>query len=617
MQIPLFTPQTEWIPPEEFPDLSKHKEIAIDLETKDPDLIKMGSGSIMGKGHVTGISVAVEGWSGYFPIAHEGGGNMDMGRVLSWFREVMRTDSTKIFHNAMYDMSWIMTLGIPEINGRIVDTMIATALVNENRFKYDLNSCSKEYIGQGKDESALYAAAKEWGVDPKMEMYKLPAMYVGSYAEKDAELTYYLWQELKQKIINEDLDAIFKLETDLFPCLVAMRHKGVRVDEELAHTYKKDLMERENKLLQKVKKETDVEVQIWAARSIAQVFDHLKIHYDRTEKTNAPSFTKNFLANHPHPIVKLIAQAREINKAHTTFIDTILKHAHKGRIYSEINQLRSDNGGTVTGRFSYAHPNLQQIPARNKELGPMIRSLFLPDEGYKWGCFDYNQQEPRLVVHYAMLQNMYGVNEVAQAYEEGDADFHAIVADIADIPRKQAKTINLGLFYGMGKNKLQAELGVSKDKANELFKKYHSQVPFVKQLMDAVMNRAQQSGKIRTLLGRICRFHLWEPNQFGIHKALTHEDALAEHGPGIKRAYTYKALNRLIQGSAADMTKKAMLDLFKEGIIPHIQVHDELDISVKDDKEATQIVKIMESAVELEVPNKVDYESGENWGNIK
>ena len=617
MQIPLFTPQTEWIPPEEFPDLSKHKEIAIDLETKDPDLIKMGSGSIMGKGHVTGISVAVEGWSGYFPIAHEGGGNMDMGRVLSWFREVMRTDSTKIFHNAMYDMSWIMTLGIPEINGRIVDTMIATALVNENRFKYDLNSCSKEYIGQGKDESALYAAAKEWGVDPKMEMYKLPAMYVGSYAEKDAELTYYLWQELKQKIINEDLDAIFKLETDLFPCLVAMRHKGVRVDEELAHTYKKDLMERENKLLQKVKKETDVEVQIWAARSIAQVFDHLKIHYDRTEKMNAPSFTKNFLANHPHPIVKLIAQAREINKAHTTFIDTILKHAHKGRIYSEINQLRSDTGGTVTGRFSYAHPNLQQIPARNKELGPMIRSLFLPDEGYKWGCFDYNQQEPRLVVHYAMLQNMYGVNEVAQAYEEGDADFHAIVADMADIPRKQAKTINLGLFYGMGKNKLQAELGVSKDRANELFKKYHSQVPFVKQLMDAVMNRAQQSGKIRTLLGRLCRFHLWEPNQFGIHKALTHEDALAEHGPGIKRAYTYKALNRLIQGSAADMTKKAMLNLFREGIIPHIQVHDELDISVKDDKEATQIVKIMESAVELEVPNKVDYESGENWGNIK
>jgi len=134
--------------------------------------------------------------------------------------------------------------------------------------------------------------------------------------------------------------------------------------------------------------------------------------------------------------------------------------------------------------------------------------------------------------------------------------------------------------------------------------------------MDSVMRRAQDSGKIRTLLGRLCRFPLWEPNQFGIHKALPHEDALREHGPGIRRAYTYKALNKLIQGSAADMTKKAMINLYKEGIVPHIQVHDELDISVKDDKQAKQIVQIMETAVDLEVPNKVDYESGKNWGDI-
>ena len=168
----------------------------------------------------------------------------------------------------------------------------------------------------------------------------------------------------------------------------------------------------------------------------------------------------------------------------------------------------------------------------------------------------------------------------------------------------------------MGKNKLQAELGINKESAEDLFKKYHSQVPFVRQLMHAVMQRAQSSGKIRTLLGRLCRFHLWEPNQFGIHKALPHDQALLEHGPGIRRAYTYKALNRLIQGSAADMTKKAMINLHKEGIIPHVQVHDELDISVKDDKEAKQIVQIMETSVELEVPNKVDYEAGQNWGNI-
>ena len=246
----------------------------------------------------------------------------------------------------------------------------------------------------------------------------------------------------------------------------------------------------------------------------------------------------------------------------------------------------------------------------------MIRSLFLPEEGCKWGCFDYSQQEPRLVVHYASMENLYGVEDVVEAYKESETDFHGIVAKMADIPRSQAKTINLGLFYGMGKAKLQAELGVSKDKASELFNMYHNRVPFVKQLMDIASNRAQDAGHIRTLLGRRCRFHLWEPTQFGIHKALPHEDAIKEHGPGIKRAYTYKALNRLIQGSAADMTKKSMLELYKEGIIPHIQIHDELDISVENDIQAKKIVKIMESSVELVIPNKVDYESGENWGEI-
>ena len=612
----IFKPQTEWLPPEEFPNLSQHDEISIDLETKDPGLTKTGSGSVTKNGEVVGIAVAVEGWAGYFPIAHEGGGNMDRNMVLQWLKDVLNTTATKIFHNAMYDVCWLRSMGFT-INGRIVDTMIAAALCDENQFRFDLNSCSKRYTGLTKDETALYAAAKEWGVDPKGEMYKLPAMYVGQYAEKDASITLQLWQYLKREISNQDIESIFDLETELFPCLVDMRFLGVRVDIEAAHALKQELVQEEKLCLQKVKTETGIDTQIWAARSIAQVFEKLSLPFDRTEKTQAPSFTKNFLQNHPHPMVQHIARAREINKAHTTFIDTILKHEHKGRIHAEINQLRSDNGGTVTGRFSYSNPNLQQIPARNKELGPRIRSLFIPEEKCKWGVFDYSQQEPRLVVHYASLQNLYGVNDVLDAYNEGDADFHTIVADMANIPRSQAKTINLGLFYGMGKNKLQAELGVDKETSDGLFRQYHDRVPFVKQLMDNVMQRAQQRGQIRTLLGRLCRFHLWEPNMFGMHKALPHDQALLEHGPGIRRAYTYKALNKLIQGSAADMTKKAMIELYKEGIIPHIQVHDELDISIQDQEHSDKVKEIMESAVDLKIPNKVDYEHGPNWGSIK
>ncbi len=611
----MFEAQTEWVKPEEFPDLRQADTIAIDLETWDPDLKSKGSGSVMKNGKVVGIAVAVDGYSGYFPFDHEGGGNLEKDKVIQWFKDVCECPADKVFHNAMYDVCWIRSMGI-KINGRIVDTMIAASLVNENRFRYDLNSLGWDYVGKGKNETELKAAANEWGVDPKADMWKLPSMYVGNYAERDAELTLSLWKAMQKEISDQDLGAIFELETDLFPCLVDMRFLGVKVDVERAHELKRDLTLSEEMLLHKIKKETGQDIQIWAARSIAKVFDKLKLPYERTVKTNAPSFTKNFLSSHEHPLVRTIAEAREINKAHTTFIDTIIRYEHLGRIHADINQIRSDTGGTVTGRFSYSNPNLQQIPARNKDLGPLIRSLFLPESGCEWGCFDYNQQEPRLVVHYASLDQDASVFNVKNAYHEGDADFHTIVAKMAQIPRTQAKTINLGLFYGMGKAKLQAELGVSKEKAEELFSIYHSRVPFVKTLMKGVSNRAQQRGQIRTLLGRLCRFHLWEPNSFGMHKALPFDQAVQEHGPGIRRAYTYKALNKLIQGSAADMTKKSMLDLHKEGIIPHIQIHDELDISVENDKQAKQITEIMESAVDLEIPNKVDYESGKNWGDI-
>jgi len=608
--------QTEWVKPEEFPDLRQADTIAIDLETHDPDLKTLGSGAIVGRGKVVGISVAVEGYAGYFPFDHEGGGNLEKSKVIQWFTDICQSSADKVFHNAMYDVCWIRSMGI-KINGNIYDTMIAASLVNENRFRFDLNSLGWDYVGRGKNETELNNIAKEWGIDPKADMWKLPSMYVGKYAERDAELTLALWKVMQKELSVQDLGAIFELETDLFPCLIDMKFLGVKVDVSRAHELKRQLTLQEEMLRHKIKKETGQDIQIWAARSIAKVFEKLNLPFDRTEKTKAPSFTKNFLSSHEHPLVKMIAEIREINKAHTTFIDTIIRYEHLGRIHADINQIRSDSGGTVTGRFSYSNPNLQQIPARNKDLGPMIRSLFVPESGCEWGCFDYNQQEPRLVVHYASLDQDASVFNVRDAYNTGNADFHTIVAKMADIPRPQAKVINLGLFYGMGKAKLQAELGVSKEKAEELFSIYHARVPFVKSLMRSVSNRAQQHGQIRTLLGRLCRFHLWEPNSFGMHKALPFKEAVQEHGPGsIRRAYTYKALNKLIQGSAADMTKKSMLELYKEGIIPHIQIHDELDISVESDKQAKRIIEIMESAVDLKIPNKVDYESGKNWGDI-
>src|SRR5210317_258341 len=606
----MFEAQKEWTCPENFPDLSDAKYIAIDLETKDPNLKSRGSGAVIGEGEIIGFAVAVDGWSGYYPIGHREG-NLDKRIVIDWMKEVCATDAVKIFHNAMYDVCWLRSYGI-KINGYIIDTMVMASLIDENRLSYTLNSIAYEYLREVKDEKGLKEAAEAAGVDAKSEMYKLPAMYVGAYAEKDAELTLELFKSLSREIDKQGLNNIFDLETNLFPCLIDMKFKGVRVDVEKAHQLKKQLTQQELALLLDVKKETGIEPQIWAARSIAQVFDKLDLHYERTEKSNAPSFTKNYLSEHKHPLVQKIAKAREINKAHTTFIDTILKHEHKGRIHADINPIRSDQGGTVTGRFSYSNPNLQQIPARNKDLGPKIRSLFIPEQNHTWGCFDYSQQEPRLVVHYAATTDpiMYddSVTQIVGKFKSDSVDFHQTVADMAGISRSNAKTINLGLFYGMGKAKLQAELGLStKADAENLFNQYHENVPFVRELMNMTSQLAQKSGSIGTLLGRRCRFDKWEIAEWNNGKftaPMSKPDAEAaffEKYPkapkvNIRRAMTYKALNKLIQGSAADMTKKAMLDLYNEGIIPHIQIHDELDISIeKNTDQAKKIIEIMEN----------------------
>jgi len=621
MQAPLFSAKTEWCEPTSFPDLSSYDEIAIDLETKDPDLIKKGSCSTRGGGDVVGIAVAVKDWCGYYPIAHEGGGNMDRKRVLQWFKDVLKTPAKKIFHNAIYDVCWIKRLGLT-LHGTIIDTMIMASLVNENKFKYDLNSVAKEYTGIGKNEAALQSAAREWGIDPKAEMYKLPSMFVGEYAERDAEITLAVWQELKKEIASQNLHSIVELETDVLPCVVEMKWKGVRINEDQVAIIEKKYKQTYEDCLESVRKHTGIFPEVWAARSIAQVCEKLGVKdMARTQKTGAPSFTKNYLSNHKHRLIRNIATARQMDKLRNTFIETLKNYVVKGRIHADINQLRGDQGGTLTGRLSYSHPNLQQLPNYN-DFGTGIRSIFSSNsDEEKWGCFDYSQQEPRLVVHFALrTPGIIGVDGMAKAFnDDPSTDFHQIVADIAAIDRKQAKTINLGLFYGMGVAKLQDQLGINdEEEAKALINKYHVKVPFVKQLMKQTMNRAQTAGRIRTIGGRLCRFDKWEPKDWNSRKWYdTWKEAADENGSGnIRRAFTYKALNRLIQGSAADMTKKAMVNLYKEGILPMVQVHDELNVSITDDKQAEKVKKIMEESVLLEIPNKVDYECGENWGSI-
>jgi len=639
--------------------------VAIDIETYDPNLKTKGSGAIRKDGFICGIAVATENDLAYFPIRHSDT-DISFERIDKIWQvlndKIFQNENiTKVFHNAMYDVCWIRAVTGMMIKGRIVDTMIAASVIDENRFKYSLDALSKDYLNEEKYKYDLQQKTLEWSggtvKDPMTNMHKLPASIVKEYAKQDVNLTYKLWKLFNKKIdevlyIKDDGEQktcrqIFELETKLFLCLVDMKFKGVRIDVAKAILFGRHLKKRRDQIIKAIESITTIKVDIWAAASIKKLLDHLCIKdYKVTPKSKMPQLPKDYLRAHNNKCLRMIAKAREYDKAVNTFIDGLLEYVHEGRIHADINQIRSDTGGTVTGRFSMSNPNLQQIPAKGY-IGGKMRELFIPEDGCKWGSFDYSQQEPRIVVHYAIKLGLPGTETLQEEFDKDDADFHQIVADMANISRKQAKTINLGLFYGMGRVKLQRELGLDQKQAKELFIEYHSRVPFVRELSQELITFAKENKLLFTLYDRFCRFDRWETtnkewnpetNRFNEVPLYTKEQAMeafkAEMLDKYKEnkidpnymdyferyytpAFTYKALNRLIQGSAADMTKKAMVDLHEKGIIPHIQIHDELCISIDGGYMANIIQNVMEQAIPLEVKNKVDYESGLNWGTIK
>ena len=645
-------------------DLDEVNTVAIDIETYDPNLKTKGSGAIRNDGFICGIAVATKNDLAYFPLRHSDifidfKRDEKIWSVLN-DRIFQNENITKVFHNAMYDVCWIRAVTGMMIKGRIVDTMIAASVIDENRFRYSLDSLSKDYLNEEKYKYDLQQKTLEWSggtvKDPMTNMHKLPASIVKEYAKQDVNLTYKLWKLFDKKIDEvlytkengeqKTCRQIFELETKLFLCLVDMKFKGVKIDVAKAIQFGRHLKKRRDQIIKAIESITTIKVDIWAAASIKKLLDHLNIKdYKVTPKSKMPQLPKDYLRTHNNKCLRMIAKAREYDKAVNTFIDGLLEYVHDGRIHADINQIRSDTGGTVTGRFSMSNPNLQQIPAKGY-IGSKMRELFIPEDGCKWGSFDYSQQEPRIVVHYAIKLGLPGTESLQEEFDRDDADFHQIVADMANISRKQAKTINLGLFYGMGKIKLQRELGLDQRQAKELFNEYHGRVPFVRQLSQELIAFAKENRLLFTLHDRFCRFDKWETtnkewnsetNRFNEVPLYTKEQAMeafkAEMLEKFKEnkidpnymdyfdryytpAFTYKALNRLIQGSAADMTKKAMVDLHEKGIVPHIQIHDELCFSTTD-HESELIKNIMEQTIPLEVKNKVDFESGPNWGTIR
>jgi DNA polymerase I-like protein with 3'-5' exonuclease and polymerase domains len=900
---------------------------------------------------VIGVSIATDhGIKGYWPVRHEGGDNLDLEKVFGWLRTELRTDISKVGANILYDLEGLTAEGI-FVGGTKIDVQVAEALLDETLYSYKLDVLAERYLGVKKDETLLRQAAESLGLDPKSEMYKLPARFVGPYAEADADLTLRIWQAQEPKIAQEDLSRVFELECRLIECLLQMRFNGVPVDLDKADQARTLILQKRDDIAKRIKDICGFEVQVMAPRSVAAALSTQNIEYGKTLLGN-PTFPADWLDNHEAELCRLIVQQRRYEKAVGTFIDNMIFDmvSPKGRLHPSFRSAKSDDGGTRSGRFASNKPNCfpghvevltelgfvrfdqlrsgiklaswnkgaisfdsptdyharsyygpfvhvksahqvdmittpehryllqkangqyvavqacdlqqapksakilhagtydnigtklteaelivacslqadgsirdnvwrygfrkprkikrlvqglkelkiphqvkifesqgnkttvvwgkvedlpikvtdllwqkqfdvqkllfldqetrvrflkevlfwdgqdrknhsglysssqtsnidavqavaavtgyrgvstkhkrtnyvtlqsrtlhtyleqctikeipalsestvycvtmphdtilvrlngrvqvihqcQQIPARDPELGPMIRKLFVPEPGYQWGCFDYSQQEPRVTVHYARLMAdflkgqvtqsdrdgqsrlaaMLSADEAVRMYQENpDIDYHQMIADMANISRKPAKTLNLGAAYGMGKAKMMRQLGVDMQAAVEIYEKYHVAVPYVKQLGNECMQLAQQRGWVKTLLGRKRRYKLWEPrySEKGSRPVpLPREQAVAKWGEAnIKRAMTHNALNAIVQGSSADMIKTAMVLCHEQKLgIMHLTVHDELDFSVMPD-DVPKIKEIMEHAMSLVVPLKVDVELGPSWGDAK
>jgi DNA polymerase I-like protein with 3'-5' exonuclease and polymerase domains len=648
MQLPLFEPKSDWRPPDlgTLPDWADAKRLCIDVETKDPNLRELGPGVRRGS-HICGFSFKIEDGPGaYLPFRHEGGDNLPVENCLAYLRHnARRFKGIVVGANLSYDLdfSWQEDIVFPEVE-KYVDIQVVDPLINELEDQRSLDAIAKRWGLSGKNQGTLEEAAKAYGVDPKGGMYKLPARFVGGYAETDTEQPLLVLRRQERVVDERDLWNIYNLEAQVLPCLVRMRRRGVRVDIDRLRNIETWSIDEERKALQVVRDQTGSRIEVgdvWKAKALVPALNHIGIKVLTNGKGQPVGIDQELFDSGDHPVLKAIARARKVNKLRTTFAASIRKHMVNGRIHCTFNQIAGEQEdgqvkGARYGRLSCVTPNMQQQPSRD-EFAAMWRSIYIPEEGMLWASKDYSQQEPKWTTHFAALLDLPKARQAAQAYhDDPKLDNHQFMADLTGLPRKYAKNIYLGLCYGEGGGKLCRELGLPtrwalsigrgrerrveyfssqeeawKERANhregfiweaageegqKILDTFDERAPFIRLLAKKAEETAKQRGHIITGGGRHMHF---KQNEDGSYFD------------------TRKALNRLIQGTSADQTKLAIVLLDKTPLFMQLQVHDEIDSSVGSREEAEAAAKVMRECMPALVPFRVDVEIGPSWGEIK
>jgi len=656
MQLPLFTPKSTWTAPavSSLPSWAEAKRIAIDIETRDPQLKKLGPG-VRRDGYITGVSFAIEdGPAFYLPVAHEAGGNLDPKHVFAYLRDQgLAFKGDLVTANGQYDLDYLAHRGVRFTPRFYRDVQIADPLICELYPSYSLDNIAKRWELPGKDEGMLIQAARAFGIDPKGDMWRLHAKFVGAYAEQDVRLPLRLIRLQETKIEAEGLQGIYDLESKLMPVLLKMKRRGVRIDHDQLDRVERWAIQEEDKALSEINRLTGSKLtrtETTLTSALVPVLRGIGIQIPKTP-TGRDSLTADFLDTLQGDVGGLINRARRFNKLRSTFVDGRREHAINGRVHPSFHQLRSekpgmgDDGGARYGRLSCSGPNLQQEPARDGEIGPEWRKVYVPEPGAEWACLDYSQQEPRWAIHFAEMVersnwklvtsrrtfSAEGASLAGDKYRSdpktdnhdmmtklihGEAAWDSWDKDTRKLHRSHAKNIFLGLCYGMGGAKLCRDLGLPIEWI--MTTRWAQEGRTYDQMMEGIEdpNLPYGNHEVRipiagpegqAILDQFNRAVPWVTGAARCAQNVAAERGYVKtvlgrkcHFPVIERNrrsvdprrwrnreviydWCHKAFNRAIQGSSGDQVKAAMIGADEAGLVTEDLSRDSVSLQVHDE----------------------------------